>query len=110
MRSTSRADLRLTWWVPLALLLWTTCGGDLDSGEPPRQIFLEFQQNYLAAQQNPQPPSIEPVYIQRDTWQASMRASLEATFGSRLAQDRAQRSAGFEPAVVRLTADACACR
>ncbi len=50
--------------------------------EPPRRIFLGAQQNYLAAQQNPQPPQIAPVYVKKDTWHETMRASLEATFGA----------------------------
>jgi len=53
-----------------------------------------------------QPPKIAPVYVKKDTWQQSMLASLEATFGPTVGKDRAAGSDGFRPATGRLTADA----
>ena len=37
----------------------------------------------------PQPPKTAPVYVKKDTWHESMRASLEATFGPTDGTDRA---------------------
>ncbi|MHC4402454.1 MAG: HzsA-related protein [Planctomycetota bacterium] len=52
------------------------------------------------------PPKMEPVYVKKDTWHESMLASLEATFGPAVEEDRAARPSGFRPAIVRLTTDA----
>jgi len=67
------------------------------AGEPPQQLFLGTRLHSAA------PPKAE--YLRKDTWHASMLASLEATFGPMVGKDRAGAPAGFQPAMVRLTAD-----
>ncbi|MBA4147773.1 MAG: hypothetical protein H0X66_06625 [Verrucomicrobia bacterium] len=52
-----------------------------------------------------EPPETSPVYIKKSTWHESMRASVEATFGKRLEQERATRPSGFSPAIVKLKKD-----
>ena len=54
----------------------------------------------------PEPLKTAPVYIQKDTWHESLRASLEATFAPSLEKDRATRPSEFHPKVVQLTAGA----
>ena len=50
-------------------------------------------------------PKIAPVYVKKDTWQQSVLASLDASFGPTVENDRAAGPNGFRPATVRLTAD-----
>ncbi|MHB0956985.1 MAG: HzsA-related protein [Pirellulaceae bacterium] len=107
MKLTSHFDRSCASGVTLLLLLsWTLFCGSARATEPPRLVFLDFQQQYLAAQQNPRPLPITPVYVKQDTWHESMRASLEATFGASAEQDSARSREGFRRAVVRLAADA----
>jgi len=93
-----------TAWVALLGLAVVSCPADGE--DAPRLVFLDFQKNYIAARQNPPPLSIAPIYVKRATWHDSMRASLEATFGSIFAEADSLTMGGFRPAVVRLAADA----
>lgn len=94
----------LVLWIPVALSL--ACSASPVHGEdPPRLIFLGSTEQYLAEQEHPQPLQIEPAYVKKDSWHASMRASLEATFGTIVAQRKAACPKGFQAQVVRLSAD-----
>ncbi len=106
MRSASHPHLPGTVRVTLLLLSWVVCGWPAHGAEPPRQIFLDSQLSYLAALEDPAPLPMAPVYVRQDTWHASMRASLKATFQATVAQDRGGAPRGFRPALIRLTADA----
>ena len=69
-------------------------------GEPPRQLYLG------GPAPGAKPPKAACTYVKKDTWYASLCASLEATFGPLLEKDRgAAGPSGFRPASVRLTAD-----
>ncbi len=92
--------------VHCALLSLAACCFSASGAEPPRLIYLGFQENYLAAQQNPQPLQVAPVYVKRDTWHESMRASLQATFGPTNQQERDSAPRAFPPTVVQLAAEA----
>ena len=82
--------------APLAMLCWPATGA-----EPPKLLYLpgRFEQ--------PKPFETPPAYVKKDTWRASMLASLEATFGRSDAEDRtAAGTSGFRPAIIRLATDA----
>lgn len=81
-------------WLPLAM--WCQPAG----GEPPRLLFLGTELHEA------RPPKTTPPYVRRGTWHETMRASLEAAFGSAGAESGPGREApGFRPAIIRLTAD-----
>ncbi len=77
----------------LAVLGWPAIGA-----EPPKRLYLGINKTL----QPPRRPA-ETVYVKKDTWHESLRASLEATFGPTVAKDR--RAGGFGSAIVRLTSD-----
>ena len=54
----------------------------------------------------PEPLKTAPVYIQKDTWHESLRASLEATFAPSLEKDLETGPSEFRPEIVQLTAGA----
>ena len=100
-----RSDNTLCWRVCFMMSFWILGPWQFLGADPPRLIYLQFQQDYLAAQQNPSPLQIPAVYVKQDTWHETMRMSLAATFGATIDQDRAHGPSGFRPAVVRLTAE-----
>ncbi|MFV2066876.1 MAG: hypothetical protein ACC645_07815 [Pirellulales bacterium] len=71
--------------TPLVLLLFVLLCRFVSGAEPPKILYLGMNRTL----QRPEPPKTAPVYIQRDTWHESLRASLEATFGSTTEKDRA---------------------
>ncbi len=81
--------------LSLAVSCWPVRGG-----EPPRVLFLGTQLHEA------KPPPQAPAYVRKATWYESMRALLEAAFGSTVEKDLAADPSGFRPAMVRLTADA----
>jgi hypothetical protein len=85
--------------VPFVLLSFAVFGSPLRGGEPPRLLYLR------GLQPGTRPPKTAPVYIKKDTWHESMRASLQATFGPAKGTDPVGVPSGFRPATVRLTAD-----
>ena len=81
--------------LSLAVSCWPVRGG-----EPPRLLFLGTQLHEA------RPAPTAPAYVRKGTWHESMRASLEAAFGSAAEKDSAAGASAFRPAMVRLTADA----
>jgi len=96
--------LTITSFVLLSLaMLCSPASG----AEPPRALYLGMNRYLERERQRPEPSKTVPVYVQKDTWHESMRASLEATFGPTVEKDRAAAGeSGFRPAIVRLAADA----
>ncbi len=86
--------------TPFVLLSFDMFCWPVSGAEPPRVLYLEGNP------QRPKPPKMAPVYIKKDTWHESLRASLETTFGPTAGINRAAAPSGFRPAIVRLTADA----
>ncbi len=84
--------------LSLAILPWPAVGA-----EPPKLLYLN--QNSQLERPKPSPKTM-PVYVRKDTWHATMRASLEATFGPAVKTDRTAAHGDFQPAIIRLTADA----
>ncbi|MBM4091376.1 MAG: hypothetical protein FJ276_18420, partial [Planctomycetes bacterium] len=81
-------------WMSLAVCCPMARGGD-----PPKLLFL--QDPSLRAPL----PETAPVYVKQDSWQESMRASLQATFAPTDTHDQGSKTDGFTPAMVRLEAD-----
>jgi hypothetical protein len=92
--------------TPLAIALFVllslaVLSSPASRAEPPRLLYLEKNREL----ERPKPPKTALVYVKKDTWHESMRASLEATLGPAVEEDRAARPRGFRPAIVRLTAE-----
>ncbi len=87
-------------FTPLVLLSFAMLCSPASAAEPPKVLYLGRELR------RPKKPKKAPVYVKKDTWHESMRASLQATFGSTVERDRATGPSGFRPAIVRLTADA----
>lgn len=82
----------------LVLMSLAVSCGPVRGGEPPRVLFLGTQLH----EARPSPKA--PAYVRKGTWHETMRASLEAAFGSTVERDLAAGPGGFRPAMVRLTA------
>jgi hypothetical protein len=82
----------------LAALCWPA-----DGAEPPKLLYLGT--NSQLGRPKP-PPKTAAVYIKKDTWHETLRASLEATVGPTVDEDLAAAGpSSFRPAIVRLTPD-----
>lgn len=93
-------------FVLVTLLAVAVCSTTSGGGEPPRMVFLDMQRNYLAAKENPQPLEIPCVYVRKETWHETLRASQEATFASVLDEQDSTPGTTTRPVVVALAADA----
>jgi len=91
--------------MPLVLLSLVVICSPAGSEEPPRLLYLGINRDLESERQKAESPKTAPVYVKRDTWHETMRASLEATFGSVPEKDRAAEHGGFRPEIVRLTAE-----
>ena len=92
-----RMPLAITSFVLLSLAaLRSPAGG----AEPPKLLYLSLNRELQKAES----PKTAPVYVKKDTWHETLSASLEATLGPTVKEDRAARPAIFA-AIVRLTAD-----
>jgi hypothetical protein len=98
--------------TPLALLSFAAFCSAVSGGEPPKLLYLDVNRTL----QGPSPPDPAPtggwsagapplVYVKKDAWHESMRASLKAVFGPADAKEPGAGSSGFRPAIERLTAD-----
>ncbi|MCU0874388.1 MAG: hypothetical protein MUE50_18800, partial [Pirellulaceae bacterium] len=74
------------------LLSFAVVGARARGGEPPRLLYLP---GYKTPVQEAEPPPAVPGYIKQGTWHESLRASLQAAFGSTDATDAAARAAEY---------------
>ncbi len=74
--------------TPLVLLSLVVICSPAGSDEPPRLLYLEINRDLESERQKAELPKTAPVYVKRDTWHETMRASLQATFGSVPEKDR----------------------
>ena len=77
-------QLAITSFVLFTLAALSSLAG---GAEPPKRLYLAINKSL----QRPEPPKVAPVYIKKDTWHETMRASLEASFGSTAEKDRASK-------------------
>ena len=92
-----RLPLRITQFVLLSLAMFYL---PVSRAETPKLLFQPWDVKPS------EPLKTAPVYVKKDSWHESLRASLEATFAAAVKKDRATRPSGFQPKVVKLTADA----
>ena len=71
--------------TPLVLLSFAVLCSPTSGAEPPKVLYLGTNRTL----QRPKPPKMAPVFVKKNTWHETMRASLEATFGSTIEKDRA---------------------
>ncbi len=87
--------------MPFVLLTLAALNAAASGAEPPKVLYLGTNRTL----DRPEPPRETLRYVEKATWHASLRASLEATFAQRAEADRAGRAREFRPAVVKLAAD-----
>jgi len=88
--------------APFVLLPFAVLGSPTIGAEPPKVLYLGINRTL----QKPMPKELAQAYVKKSTWHETMRASLEATFGSTAEKDRAGEPNEFRPEIVRLAADA----
>jgi hypothetical protein len=77
----------------------------IKSAEPPKLMYLGINRSLHSEQPQAESLSTPLVYVKKDTWHATMGASLEATFAPMVAQEHAASTGSFRPRTVRLVSD-----
>ena len=83
----------------LLLLSLATFCLSASGGEPPKLLYLDINRNLKSERQQADAPKTALVYSKRDSWHETMRASLEASFGSVSEEDQAAEPGGLRPEV-----------
>ncbi|MFV2069753.1 MAG: TolB family protein, partial [Pirellulales bacterium] len=88
--------------TPFLLLSFALFDLSSSGAEPPKVLYLGINRQLS----RPKPPKPAVAYIKQETCHETIPASLEATFGSGADAARGAAYSRFQPAIIRLAADA----